>query len=71
VYGQERWNEGTGRMERSSRGAEKYMQSQGFDGHAGDKVGGARVEHKLVGTGFSYRGQRIRTSTGERERART
>jgi hypothetical protein len=66
VYGQARWNEGTGRMETSSRGAEKFMRSQGWDGHAGDKVHGARVEHKLVGTGYSYRGQGSRVSTGER-----
>lgn len=69
VYGQERWNEGTGRMEKSSRGAEKYMQSLGYDGHAGDRVHGGRVEHRIVGTGYSYSGQGSRQSTAERAKA--
>jgi len=66
VYGHETWNEGTGQYHTSSRAAEKCAQGMGYDGHAGDAVGGAKVEHRIVGTGYSYRGQGSRQSTGER-----
>ena len=69
VYGQARYNLGTGREETSSRGAEKYMQGLGYDGHAGDRVHGGRVEHRIVGTGYSYSGQGSRQSTAERAKA--
>jgi hypothetical protein len=66
IYSTPRWNEGTGRFERSHREAEKYMRSQGWEGGCGDKVGGARPDHSLKRTGFSYAGQGSRVSTGER-----
>jgi hypothetical protein len=66
VYGNPKWNEGTGRYESSHREAIKYMRSQGWEGEAGDPVGGARKEHKIVGRAISYPGQGSRVSTGER-----
>lgn len=66
VYGHPKWNEGTGRFESSHRQAEKFMRSQGWDGAAGDPVGGARPDHRIKRTGFSYAGQASRVSTGER-----
>jgi hypothetical protein len=67
LYMTPKWNEGTGRMETSHREAEKYMRKKhGYEGGSGDKVGGARHEHRIVGTGYSYAGQGSRLSTAER-----
>lgn len=46
----------------STREYEKKMKVGGWE-PAGDKVGGARSEHKVNGTLFSYAGQSSRTST--------
>lgn len=45
----------------SRREYEKKMAAGGWE-PAGDKVGGARSEHRLKGTLFSYDGQSARTS---------
>jgi hypothetical protein len=68
LYMTPQWNEGTGRYETSHASAEKYMrQEHGYEGGCGDKVHGARHEHRIVGTGYSYRGQGSRVSTAERD----
>ena len=65
VYGSPQWNEGVGDYVRSTRDAEKKMADEGFY-PAGDPVGGARSDHRIKGTGFSYSGQTSRLSTAER-----
>lgn len=66
VFGSEQYSEAAGRSFTSQRQKRNFMREAGYE-EAGDKVGGARPEHRIKGTGFSYGGQSSRVSTGERK----
>lgn len=64
VFGSPQMSDASGREHSSQREKERFMRSQGYEG-CGDKVGGARRDHTLRGTGFSYAGQRTRRTQAE------
>lgn len=65
VFGSEQYSDAAGRSFTSQREKENYMRDRGYQ-IAGDPVGGARYEHGINGTAFSYAGQGAKTSTAER-----
>lgn len=65
AYGVPVYSDATGQYHTSTRDRERAMRELGFH-PAGDKVGGARTDLSIRGTGFSYGGQASRVSTGER-----
>jgi len=64
VYGRPVYSDATGECHTSQREKAKAMAEWGFH-EAGDPVGGARREHKLRGTGFSFSGQSSRRTVSE------
>ena len=64
VYGCAQYSDATGLEHTSQREKIKHMRDNGWD-EAGDKVGGARPEHRLHGTGFSFPGQGNRRTVNE------
>ena len=66
VYGCAKYSDATGQYHTSQRDKDRVMKEAGYE-PCGDKVHGARPEHRIKNTGFSYRGQPSRTSARERE----
>ena len=64
VYGHEQYSDATGMMHSSHGDKVRHMSENGFY-EAGDKVGGARNEHRINGTGFSFPGQTRRRTVSE------
>jgi len=64
VYGSEQYSDASGLSHSSTREKEAHMADWGYH-PAGDPVGGARIEHKLNGTGFSFPGQVSRRTVNE------
>jgi hypothetical protein len=56
VYGCAQLSDATGLEHTSQREKIKYMRDAGYE-EAGDKVGGARIEHSLKNSTFSFGGQ--------------
>jgi hypothetical protein len=65
VYARPTYSDATGEWHSSTHEKEMTMAKDGFY-PAGDKVGGARHEHRTKGTAFFYPGQTSHVSTGER-----
>ena len=64
VYGAPKYSDATGQTHSSHRDKVRHMRSNGFD-EAGDKVHGARPEHRLTHASFSYPKQSIRRTQAE------
>ena len=64
VYGSPQYSDASGQYHSSQREKIGVMRDHGFD-EAGDAVGGARYEHKLKRTTFSYCGQGNRRTVSE------
>ena len=64
VYGSEQYSDATGMYHTSQRQKEQVMRDYGYE-VAGDPVGGARKEHRLKGTTFSYGNQSSRRTVSE------
>lgn len=64
VFGCAQYSDASGLEHSSTRDKEQHMAKWGYHG-AGDKVGGARNEHRLKGTGCSYAGQTNRRTVSE------
>ena len=64
VYGCARYSDATGMEHTSQREKVKHMAEWGFH-EAGDKVGGARKEHRLSGASFSFPGQGSKRTVSE------
>ena len=64
VYGCARYSDASGEEHRSTRELEGHMAGWGYH-PAGDPVGGARIEHRLKGTGYSWPGQGSRRTVSE------
>ncbi len=64
VFGSEQYSDATGMYHTSQRDKERTMRDYGYE-TAGDKVGGARREHVLKGTTFSYGNQANKRTVGE------
>ena len=64
VFGQPTYSDATGLEHSSQREKIAHMRKNGYD-EAGDKVGGARHEHRINGTGFSFPGQQRRRTLAE------
>lgn len=69
VYGVAQFSDATGEWHTSQRDKVRVMRECGYE-EAGDPVGGARPDHTLKNTAWSYPGQKSRTSTEERARCR-
>lgn len=65
LYGSPQYSDATGRFHSSQSEKDRVMRDAGYFS-CGDKVHGARPEHSIKNTGFSYAGQPTRTSTQER-----
>lgn len=68
VYGCPTFSDATGQEHSSQHEKEMEMAKWGYY-PAGDKVGGARHEHRIKGTAFCYPGQKSHVSTGESQKA--
>ena len=68
LFATPRYSDASGRWHSSQREKERFMRERGFE-PCGDRKGGARPEHTIRDTAFSYAGQRTRQSTRERARA--
>lgn len=72
VYGSPQYSDASGQYHSSTREKAAHLADPRNNEYgvsfqeAGDKVGGARKDHTLKRTGFSYPSQGGRTSTGER-----
>lgn len=64
VYGSAVYSDATGEFHTSQRDKVAKMKEWGYE-EAGDPVGGARHEHKLKNTGFSFGGQDSRRTVSE------
>jgi hypothetical protein len=64
VYGCAQYSDATGECHTSQRAKARVMAEAGYH-EAGDPVGGARIEHRLNGTGFSFSGQGSRRTVSE------
>ncbi len=64
VYGSAQYSDASGRWHSSQREKAAVMREAGFD-EAGDLVGGARYEHRLNRTTFSYCKQGSRRTVSE------
>jgi len=64
VYGSPQYSDASGQLHTSQREKIKYMREWGYE-EAGDKVGGARNEHRIKGTGYSFPGQKNRRTVSE------
>ena len=64
VYGSAQYSDATGEFHTSQREKIKTMKDLGYE-EAGDKVGGARKEHRLKGTGYFYPGQSSHRTVSE------
>jgi hypothetical protein len=64
VYGSPIYSDATGMYHTSQRDKVRHMREWGYD-EAGDKVGGARRDHTLKRTGFSFQGQSTRKTVSE------
>jgi hypothetical protein len=64
VYGCAQFSDATGQEHSSQREKIKFMRNAGYE-EAGDKVGGARIEHSLKNSTFSYPGQTGRSTVSE------
>jgi hypothetical protein len=65
VYGSAQYSDASGEYHSSTHEKEMAMAKEGFY-PAGDKVGGARPDHRIKGTACVYPGQTSHVSTGER-----
>ena len=65
VYGSEQYSDAAGRSFSSQHEKEIFMARKGYV-VAGDPVGGARADHRIRGSGFSYARQGSRQSAAER-----
>ena len=59
------YSDASGRMHSSQREKERYMRELGYE-VCGDPKGGARPDHRIKDTAFSFSGQTSRRSTAER-----
>ena len=64
VYGSAIYSDATGEYHTSQRDKIKTMKEWGYE-EAGDPVGGARKDHTLKKTGFSFGGQSSRRTVAE------
>ena len=64
VYGSAQYSDATGEYHTSQRDKIKHMREAGYE-EAGDKVGGARKEHRINGTGYSFPEQVSRRTVSE------
>lgn len=64
VYGCAQYSDASGQWHTSQRDKIRHMKEWGYE-EAGDKVGGARKDHTLKGTSFSYGGQSSRRTVAE------
>jgi len=70
VYGAPQYSDATGQWHTSQRDKVRVMREAGYE-EAGDKVHGARPEHRLTNHGFSDPQAKSHVSAGEREHARS
>jgi hypothetical protein len=64
VFGCAQYSDASGEWHTSTRDKVKSMAEWGYH-EAGDPVGGARIVHRLEGTGFSFPGQASRRTVSE------
>ena len=64
VYGVAQYSDATGQWHTSQRDKAKVMRNAGFE-EAGDPVHGARAEHSIKGSTFSFGGQSSRRTIAE------
>jgi len=64
VFGCAQYSDATGEFHTSQRDKIRVMKDVGFE-EAGDLVGGARKDHTLKNTGFSFSGQGSRRTVSE------
>ena len=64
VFGVPQYSDATGEVHSSQRDKVRHMKEWGFE-EAGDKVGGARNDHTLKNSTFSFAGQTTRRTVAE------
>jgi len=64
VWGSAQYSDASGQYHTSQREKVKYLKEWGYH-EAGDPVGGARKEHRLKGSTFSFAGQKNRRTVSE------
>ena len=69
LLGQPTYSDATGKFHTSQSEKRAHLRTLGYE-EAGDKVHGARADHTIHNTAFSYSGQSEHVSTGERAHQR-